>query len=123
MSRALRVSLPGSIAPSKCLSDMGIGFALACAILGASNFFAAGRRVKFLPAYRTNFFIFPSFSLPAGSICPLAAARGGINQHIVGLRLHTALNHSLQIFILYLKFLKGQVVHINNKAVIPVFNP
>ena len=44
-----------------------------------------------------------------------------INQHIVRLFLQSALNHRFQIFIFDLEILKTQIVHIDNKLIIPVF--
>ena len=45
-----------------------------------------------------------------------------IDQDIVRSCFHTALDHSLQIFVLNFKFLKGKVIHINDKLIVPVLD-
>ena len=45
----------------------------------------------------------------------------GVNQHIGRLFLKAALNQRLQVFVFHLKILETQVIHINDKLVIPVF--
>ena len=45
-----------------------------------------------------------------------------IDQDIVRFFLKTALDHCFQIFIFNLKFLKGKIIHINNKTIVTVFD-
>ncbi|EJW97781.1 hypothetical protein EVA_14111 [gut metagenome] len=46
----------------------------------------------------------------------------GIDEDVVRFFLQAPLDHCLQIFIFHLKFFKGQVVHIKDKFIIPVFD-
>ena len=50
------------------------------------------------------------------------AVGGGIDQHILRLRLHPSLDDRLQEFIFNLKFFKRQIIHINNEFVIAVLD-
>ena len=52
----------------------------------------------------------------------MAAVGGGIDQHIARPLPKTALQNSLQIFILQLIFLKRKVIHIDNELVIPILD-
>ena len=52
----------------------------------------------------------------------VAPVGGSVDQHIVRLRLHAALDDRLQVLVLDLELLKGQIVHINDKAVVPVLD-
>ena len=45
-----------------------------------------------------------------------------INQHIVRLLLQTAFDHGLQVLVFRLKFLETQIVHIDDKLIIPVLD-
>ena len=52
----------------------------------------------------------------------MSSVGGGINQHIIRLSFQSSLYDRLQIFIFDLKILKAQIIHINNKLVISVFD-
>ena len=52
----------------------------------------------------------------------VASVGGGIDQDILRLFLQPSLNHGFQILIFNLKLLKGQIVHVYDKAVISVFD-
>ena len=52
----------------------------------------------------------------------MTAVARGIDQDIIRLDLQTALNNGFQIFVLHLKFLKGQIIHINDEFVIAVLD-
>ena len=57
-----------------------------------------------------------------GLLDQMTAVGGRVDQDIVGLCLHTALDDGLQELVLHFKFFKGQVVHIDDEAVVPVFD-
>ena len=52
----------------------------------------------------------------------MSSIRGRIDQNIIRFFLQTALDHSLQILIFDFKFFERQIIHIDNKLVIPVFH-
>ena len=52
----------------------------------------------------------------------MSAVRCRIDQYIIRLFLKSALDHRLQILIFYLKFLEREIIHINDKFIIPVFD-
>ncbi len=70
-------------------------------------------RMKVVPSLLLVGKLFPHQMPPVGS---------GVNQHVLRLFLKPALNNGFQIFILYLKILKAQIIHVNNEFVISVFN-
>ena len=52
----------------------------------------------------------------------MSSVGSSIDQDIIRLSLQPAFDHGLQILIFNLKFFKGQIVHIDNKFVIPVLD-
>ena len=52
----------------------------------------------------------------------MAAVGGRVDQDIFRFGLQSALDDSLEVFVFDLKFLEGEVVHINNEAVVAVFH-
>ena len=52
----------------------------------------------------------------------MTAVTGGVDQDIVRLPFQTAFDDCLQIFVFDLKFFKRQIVHVNDEAVVPVFD-
>ena len=53
----------------------------------------------------------------------VAAVAGGIDQDILRLLLQPAFNDCLQVLVVGLKILEGQIVHIDDKPVIAVLDP
>ena len=52
----------------------------------------------------------------------MPAVRCGIDQHIVRFPLQPSLDDRLQVFVLRLKFLEREVVHVNDKFIVAVLN-
>ena len=52
----------------------------------------------------------------------VAAVRGGVDQHVFRLRFQAALDDGLQVLVLQLRFLEGEIVHVNDEAVVPVLD-
>ena len=52
----------------------------------------------------------------------MAAVRGGVDEHIVRLSLQSALDDRLQVFVFDFKLLEGEVVHVDDKFIIPVLD-
>ena len=52
----------------------------------------------------------------------MTPVRSRINQNIFGTRLNAALNYRLQEFVLGLVFLKGEIVHVDDEAVISILD-
>ena len=64
----------------------------------------------------------PLLLIPEGLPDEMAPVGGGIDQDVVRLFLKTALDHGFQVFIFNLKFLKGKIIHINDKTIVTVFD-
>ena len=52
----------------------------------------------------------------------VTAVGGGIDQHVVRAGLHTAFDDCFEEFVLDFEFLKRKVVHVDDKAIVPVFD-
>ena len=61
-------------------------------------------------------------SVIPGLLDQVTAVGGGIDQHVVRAGLHTAFDDCFEEFVLNLEFLKRKVVHVDDKAIVPVFD-
>ena len=52
----------------------------------------------------------------------MTAVGGGIDQHVVRASLHTAFDDCFEELVLNLKFLERKIVHVDDKAIVPVFD-
>ena len=71
------------------------------------------RAVKFIVAVR---------AVGPGLADQVTAVGGRVDQDVLGFGLETALYHCLEVFVLDLELLKGEVIHVDNKPVVAVFD-
>ena len=71
------------------------------------------RAVEFIVAVR---------AVGPGLADQVTAVGGRVDQHVLGFGLEAALDHCLEVFVFDLELLKGEVIHVDDKAVVAVFD-